>query len=247
MMRLCGEVGRLRSDARELKQINTNVARQHNDLRNTMTDLFTRSLGPAQSVREKQAMRQLDRMKESLGLSTGQEEAIRQILLQNIRANTDAVRQSLAGKLTPEQMEQHRATVSHQATAIQALLNTEQQAAYAQYKNTEAMTEARQSTETEMAKLKNSLNLLPEQCQQFEGILYEWNLRQKVNPTPDLTAFPFTQERLSQQILQQKEQLETKLQAFQAVITPEQLANYRQQQTAQIDQQAEMMKAVIPP
>ena len=175
---------------------------------------------------EQMTQRRLARMQERLNLSPAQTEAIQQILSRRAQGIAEATRGVLSGKLDHEKLAALRQGRGDPESEIRTLLSPEQQADYAALQEEEKLNSARLSANSELLQMQHTLGLTENQTEGVFAVLYDQALQQHhaeaTEPEPkDPTE---AQERV----------LNRKLEALEGVLTPTQLAGYRQQQELQL-------------
>lgn len=188
-------------------------------------------------VLEQQLMGRLERMKQHLNLSPEQEQAIHDILMKQVQQGTEAAQKLFSGKLTSEELMKTKNANgnANPEEAIKALLTPEQQAAYADYQQEEAVSNARLAANAELLQMQGSLGLSQEQQDKVFNALYDYTVAQlagkSTTPTPkDLDPVALIEW-----------QFEQKAKALESVLTPAQLESYRKLQ----ESQAKMIKGML--
>jgi hypothetical protein len=218
-------VQRSESEAAELKQ---ELDRQKDS--SPGTNFLT---GAMKGMIEQQLLGQLGRMKTKLNLTLDQEQAIREILLKQVERGTEMAQKLLSGKIKKEEMAELAKSDGNPKEQIKALLTPEQQAAYEEYQKEEAVGNARLAANAEMLQMQNVLGLTQEQQDKVFPVLYDHTLKQISGdsaPKDGNVAAWF------------EGQIDRKVKALEGILTPEQLASYRQMQ----EQQAQMFKTILP-
>lgn len=188
-------------------------------------------------VLEQQLMGRLERMKQRLNLSPEQEQAIRDILMKQVQQGTEAAQKLFSGKLNSEELMKLKDSNPNPnpEEAIKALLTPEQQTAYADYQQEEAVSNARLAANAELLQMQSSLGLSQEQQDKAFNALYDYTVAQlagkSTTPTPkDLDPVALIEW-----------QFEQKAKALESVLTPAQLESYRKLQ----ESQAKMIKGML--
>jgi RNA polymerase sigma factor (sigma-70 family) len=160
-----------------------------------------------------------------LGLTPEQEQAAREIMLGNIDARVALDIKEQGGDLTHEDaLLQLKAITDQENQALAAALTPDQMSAYQQLKADQAAANQNAFAKHEVAGMTKSLNLTPDQAAQ---VLTAFASLKPGNGGPGFTAYANA-----------PQQLETRLNAFAPILTPDQLAAYRQQKLADMEQTA---------
>jgi len=171
---------------------------------------------------EQTYQRRLSRMQERLNLSPAQAQAIQEILNRKAQGLAEAMKGVYSGKIDPQKMAAFRHGEGDPESQIRALLSPEQQAAYAAFKEEERENQARLSANGELVQMQHALGLAEDQQDKVFAVLHDQALQQSQaeadGPEP---ANPAEAMRIV---------MDRKLQALAGVLTPKQLAGYRQQE-----------------
>ena len=233
------EVARLRNMAGAARRAESEMAQLRQQLMRRQTETGTNhDAGPMgdlmRSALAQQSKGQLSRMQAKLDLTPGQAEAIQRILDRQTQVISKSMQKAFAGKLGQEDMAELRRDSFDPETEIKALLSPEQLALYQEYKQDEAVGQARLAANAEMLQMQGSLGLSPEQQDQVFSVLYDATLRQMQDgPGGAKNGDPA-------EVLQSM--LEQKVMALEGVLTAEQLQSYRQAQETQI----QFLKTFLP-
>lgn len=175
---------------------------------------------------EQMSRRQVTRMQERLNLSPDQTQAIQEILTRKAQGMAEAAKGVLVGKLDREKLAAFRQGNRDSESQIVALLSPEQQTAYAAFKEEERLTSAQSAASSELLQMQRTLALTEDQQDRVFGVLYDQALQQSraVADDPE-PANPAEAERRF---------LDRRLQALESVLTPTQLASYREHQELQL-------------
>ena len=176
-----------------------------------------------------QAKAQIARAKERLNLSTNQENAIRGIVDNAIATGNENLRRVLSGSARADEVpstEQWGAALEQQ---ILSQLTPDQQAAYQKYKQEDQSATARLTANDELLRIQSSLRLSQEQQDQMFKILYV----QALNGADPSTASPAG--RPADPLAAFQWQVAEKLKAAESVLTPAQMATYRDMQQGSLD------------
>ena len=179
-------------------------------------------------------LKRLAGMKAKLGITPDQEQQIQSILLGSVESAAQTEMSRMTGSQSDADAKNQIAKLHvDQEAQITALLNPDQQAAYAEMKKEQAASSATSFANREASSMDNYLQLSPEQSQAVAMVLASLSAGQGgIGDASDANA---------------KEQLEIRLQALAQTLTPEQLQMYRQKKLAEIEQAAaamQMMKSL---
>lgn len=230
------EVVKLRSKANqgshaqaEVAQLRSDLARQKSSASRQSNPFGGAMSGMMKGYMEQMLVGKLNKMKEKLNLTPEQEQAIRDLYLKQTDAQAEMAQKMFSGNLTKEEMTQaQQAAGGDPEKQIKALLTPEQQAAYKEYQQEEAVANARLAATAEALQMQNALSLSPEQQDKVYGVLYDQYARQL---SPDAAgSFPTN----ANPATAMQYQLDQKLNALQEVLTPAQLDSYKQFQAAQL-------------
>jgi hypothetical protein len=200
---------------------------------------------------QKNALARVSRMKQRLNLTDDQEQAISNIITNRIPRESQLTLDLMMGKLTPEQLQAQTRALGDQETEIKALLTADQLEAYPAYQQAEKTTAANNSATSEATQIADEFSLPKDQQETLRGLLYEMNLKKPAG-APNQQAITQAKksgnlaDAVNMSIELQKQQLEEKLKILDGILSPEQMATYRQEQTDRINQQADAMKMFLP-
>ncbi|HOW65998.1 MAG TPA: hypothetical protein P5186_17670 [Candidatus Paceibacterota bacterium] len=175
---------------------------------------------------EQMSRRQVARMEERLSLSPYQTQAIQEILTRKAQVMVEAAKGVLVGKLDQEKFASFRQGNRDSESQILALLSPEQLIAYAAFKEEERLTSAHLAANGELLQMQRTLALTEDQQERVFGVLYDqaYQQSQAVADDPE-PANPAEAERRF---------IDRRLQALESVLTPTQLASYREHQELQL-------------
>jgi hypothetical protein len=214
-LRAEAEAAQLRS---ELQQ--ASWAEATNGIAAPMADLMRGAL--KQSARQR-----LARLQQALILSPTQTQAIDEILSRKGQGLAEAIRAGLSGNRDRATIATIRSRHGDPEAEIRALLSPEQQTAYAGFVEQEQVYRASSSANVQSLEMQHSLGLTEDQTDTVYALLYDRAIqeqRAEANGTEASNPFEFMQQ-----------MLEHRLQALAGVLTPAQMAAYRQTQELQLD------------
>jgi RNA polymerase sigma factor (sigma-70 family) len=185
---------------------------------------------------EQQTVGKLNRLKPRLNLTPEQEEAIRTILTRQAERATSAAEKMFAGKLSREEMAALDKGSPNPEEEILAVLTPEQVTAYQEFKQEENVSNSRLVANAELLQMQTQLGLTQEQQDKVFNALYDYTLETlsgKIEGGPPKSAEPAAALAW---------QLERKFKALEGVLTPEQLAGYREMQ----EKQMKLVEGLLP-
>lgn len=227
------ELPRLRAKAAEALRAEADAARMRTELEQQAargSEANQRMAAPVaelmQGRLEQMSRRQVTRMQERLNLSPDQTQAIQEILTRKAQGMAEAAKGVLVGRLDREKLASFREGNRDSESQIVALLSPEQQHAYAAFKEEERLTSAQLAANGELLQMQRTLALTQDQQDRVFGVLYDQALQQSraVADDPE-PANPAEAERRF---------MDRRLQALESVLTPTQLAGYREHQELQL-------------
>jgi broad specificity phosphatase PhoE len=251
LLKLRNQATAAQRDSRELARLKSTLAQQTGQIPEYLTNAMASGLATADKWKQKNALARLSRMKKMLNLSADQEQAIGNIMTNQIQRQSQMTLDSMMGKLTPEQAQAQAVAMGDEQAEIKALLTPEQLAAYPGYVQAEKTTAADNSATSEAGQIAANFSLPKDQQEKLRGLLYEMNLRE---PDSALNQQAVTQasksgkiaDALNMSVELQKQQLEEKLRILAGFLFPEQMTTYRQEQMDRIDKLAGAMKIFTP-
>jgi hypothetical protein len=156
-----------------------------------------------------------------LHLTPEQNQAVRDILWRQARANLAEDEQRFVGKYDKEEVDRLKKEAGDKDAQIQALLTPDQKAAWPDYKQEKAAKDARWLASTEMTRFQSELDLTSEQADRAFAALYQFRLDRrtgKVNSGAKDEVEDFVW------------QLDQETKALEPILTPTQLESLRQNQ-----------------
>lgn len=221
------ELMRLRARATDASQAEAEAARMRTELEHRASEGSAANQPVAAPIAEmmrdateQMSRRQVGRMQERLNLTAAQTQAIQKILSRKAAVMAEAAKGVFAGKLDREKLASFRRDKADSESEIQALLSPEQQAEYVAFKEEERLKQAFTSANGQLVEMHRILELREDQNASVFNALHEVALEQvraeADGPEPGNPAEA------------EERAMNRKLQALQAVLTPAQLASYRQ-------------------
>jgi RNA polymerase sigma factor (sigma-70 family) len=247
LLKLRSKATLAQADSRELARLKATAAQQTGQIPDYFTNAMARGLATANKWKQKDALARLARMKTMLNLSADQEQAISNVMTNQIQRQSQMTLDAMMGKLTPEQAKAQAGPLGDEQAEIKALLTPEQLAAYPGYVQAEKTTAANNSAASEASQIAANFSLPKDQQETLRALLYEMNLKEPENA---LNQQAITQagrsgkiaDAVSMSVELQKQQLEDKLKILAGFLSPEQMATYRQEQTDRISTMASALK-----
>lgn len=203
----------------ELERQTAEATGASNSLVGPMADLM-------QSGLQQMSQRRVARMQERLNLSPAQTQAIQDILARKAQTMGEATRGVLSGKLDPDKLAALREKRGDPEADIRAVLSPEQQSAYATLQEEEKLNSARLSANSEVLQMQHTIGLTDDQTDSVFAVLYEQSLA--LHHAAATEPEPLNPAEAEEQAINRK------LEALAGVLTPAQLADYRQQQERQL-------------
>jgi hypothetical protein len=218
LLRLRGMAGLARRANLEAESLRAQLAKQASA---GGTNLFTAAMMDFQKQdRARRVESDLSGLTARLHLTPEQSQAVRDILLRHAQVDYAAMeQQNTTGKIDKEELARLNKEAGDQDTQIQALLTPDQQAAYAGYRQDEAARFARWSASGTTAELQSNLSLTSEQADRAFAALYQ--VAREHCTRIDKSGATEREELFARWKDQQAKALES-------VLTPAQLASYRQ-------------------
>jgi RNA polymerase sigma factor (sigma-70 family) len=233
-----------KTDSRELAKLKSKLAQPTGKV----PDFFYNSaLAGAERAIRKDALARLSRMKQILNLSADQEQAISNLLTNNIQRQSQMAVDLIMGQATPEQAQAQARARDDQETQIKALLTPEQLAAYPDYQQTLKTAAADTSATSEAREIANKFTLPNDQQEQLRALFYEMYLKEPAE-APNEQAI--TQAKNSGNLAEavnlsgalEKARLEEKLKILAGFLSPEQMTSYRQEATDALNNEMKMFQ-----
>jgi RNA polymerase sigma factor (sigma-70 family) len=253
LLKLRGQAGQAQTTAQELAKLKS-AAQSGEGMPSYLTNAVAVGMAMAEKGEKKNSLAKLARMKEQLHLTDNQEQAISDIMLKHIADHSQHSQEAL------DAMMHHKTLMPEPATAgdsgneeaeIKSLLTPDQLAAYPGFNQSEVATAADNSAKAQLAMMTADSDLSQEQQDKARAALYQLNLNE-ASTAPNKQAIAQARasgnysDVIKLQIDAQKQSLEEKLKALDGILTPEQLATYKQKQMDTIDMLSSAMKAILP-
>jgi hypothetical protein len=188
LLRLRGMAGVARRAIGEAEQLRAQLARQASEATNNPV---TRATADVMKQGAEQRMEgRLSRMTASLHLTAEQAQAVRDILMREVRMQSAAVQQGQSGKLDMKEMMRQAIEAGNPDEQIKALLTPDQQAAFPAYRQEEAAHDASLTANQELLNMQSTLGLTAEQTDRVYAALYEVSFNQLTHRTQPPSTNP---------------------------------------------------------
>ena len=212
-----------------------------NPFANMMTNLLGSGFSGLLEAQEKKTVgTQVAHMREMLHLTDAQAQAITDLLLKQKEAEAQKVMGLFTGKSSVEEAQADEDKAAPEDAGIKALLTPEQLAAYPAYQQAEQTVATDNAARQEASQLAGDYDLTPDQQEQIHTALTQFALNHPAHAdgTTDTDA--------AAGLDQEKALLEQKLQVLAPILTPDQLASYREAQLNQLNVAANLMQTFLP-
>ncbi len=251
LLKLRGKAAQVQTDSRELAKLKSTLAQQPGKVPDFIQASMAVGMAAGVKIAQKDALARVSRMKQKLNLTDDQEQAIINVMTNRIPLQSQLGLDMLMGKLTPEQVQAQNRAMGDQEAEIKALLTPEQLAAYPEYQQQEKLTAADKSATSEAKQVADEFSLPKDQQETLRALLYDLKLKESASALNDQAITQAKKSgnladaaRLSIEL--EKVRLDEKLKALEGILSSEQMTTYRQEQTDQINKQADMMKMFLP-
>ncbi len=236
---LVGELIRLRGrtslNAREIAELKAALASQTNGIPQSVTAIMNKWLASAtdqeKGAQTNAALGRLERMMAKLGLAPEQKEQIRSVLLANAGPRGELEVARLSGSFSLDEINSRKEQLKQaEDGALAAALTPAQVKGYEQFQLDEQKASSAGYIRFEVSSLRGPLGLTEEQAQQMSAV---FATLKPGEGGPGITEYSNA-----------REQLETRLRAFEPVLNAEQLQKYRQLKLEDIEQHEDIPKLV---
>jgi RNA polymerase sigma factor (sigma-70 family) len=252
LLKLRGQAGQARSAVQELARAKASPAPQNALMQAIFTNAFAQSVAQAEKSGKRDALAKVARMKEALHLTDEQAQALTELMLKHVEENSRRALQMMSGTQTPGETQATLPASNNEEAEIKSLLNPEQLAAYADFQQAEASTAAAKSVKAEVAAMAARLELTPEQEDQLQEAIAQYNLSHAPS-SEEMAAMAQAKTSGNQadaivlQVDYNKRELENKLSLFEGILTPDQLQTYKQAQLDMIELPMKMLPQRVGP
>jgi hypothetical protein len=245
LLKLRGQKGQTQTALQELAK--AQAANRNGAASPFMTNAMQMGLGWAKKGAQTQARAKLARMKDQLHLTDDQAQAIDDIMQRHIEEDSQRSMAILSG-----QKPSVNTGAPSEDSEIQSMLTPDQLAAWPDFQQSEHEVSARGSAEAEVALMKTTVDLTPDQQSKAEAALYQYELDQKNNSASQRAQIAKTRAQgdlvsaSAQAVDMMKQHLADKMKALDGILTPDQLKEFQQSQMSMIDFQASAIKMFMP-
>jgi len=227
--------GKAQLNAREIAQLKAVIAQNSGKIpepvAQIMNGFLTSAKEQAKQGEKSTAQRKLKRMSQKIALTAEQEQQVRDVLLTNAERRAEMEMAHVTGTLFLEKIASGEKITEEENRALSGVLSSDQMSAYEQWMAEERAANRRAWIAFEKGTMKRGLNLTAEQAEQVSAILTSLKPGEGGE---GITYYPNA-----------REQLETRLRAFEPVLTPQQLQDYRRMKMEGIDEKAQLAEIMM--
>jgi RNA polymerase sigma factor (sigma-70 family) len=244
LLKLRNQSGQARSAVQELAKLKASPAPQTGSMQAFMQAIFTNSFAQGRAIALKSAkeaaLAKVARMKERLHLTDDQAQAIGDLMVRHIEERSQQTLRMLSGAQTPGDSQVALQGPANEEAEIKALLSPEQLTAYPDFQQAEVSLAAAKRVKSEVATMNARLDLTPEQKDQVQSALSQYNLShapssEEKAAIAQAKASGNLADAIRLEVDSSKRELEGKLRIFAGILTPAQLQTYKQYQLDMID------------
>ena len=248
-----GQSGQAQTAVQELAKAQA-AARQPNP-GSTIPAYFTNAMAQGMSMamqfRKKEVRAKVARMTAQLHLTDDQAQSISNLMTANIEASSQRMLQAMSGGLTSDAVQAAAKIRGNEQADIKALLNPDQLAAYPDYLHSEALVAADNSAKSEVTLMAGEMDLTNDQQEKVRAAIYQYDLNrppsaQNKDAIAQARASGNLADAVSLSVQTQKQELDDKLKLLDGILTPDQLATYKQKQQDMMDMQTSALKMFLP-
>ena len=250
LLKLRGQAGQAQTAVQELAKARA-TAGQPNQMPAYFTNAMAQGMAMAQQFRKKEVRAKIARMQDQLHLTDDQAQSVSNIMTANIEASSQQMLKTMSGGMTPADLQAAAKDPRNEETDIKAVLNPDQLAAYPDFKHSETLAAADNGAKSEVTLMAGEMDLTSEQQDKIHAALYQYNLNPPASaPTKDVIAQARATgnmvDAVTLSVQSQKQALEDKLKLLDGILTPDQLATYKQKQMDMLDLQTSALKMFLP-
>lgn len=195
------------------------------------TNQFGEAMGKMMKVAMQQQLEmRMGALKSRLRLTDEQEQKVRALLEEQFGTAGEMATKFFQGKLTKEESEKLKDSATERKTELKDILTPEQQTEYEKYEMEQRQVQAQMVANMELMQIQQMIQLGPEQQDQVYDVLYA-QTEEQLRATDGAMHVSADWE----------EQLNAKIRAIRAVLTPDQFATYEKF----MESQREMFKAMM--
>lgn len=242
LLKLRGKAALAQTQSRELAKLKSALAQQPGKVPDFINNAMRSG---AEQASQKAALARLSRMKQLLNLTDAQEQAIGNLMTNNLQGQAQLATDLMMGKATPEQAQAQARARADQEAQIKALLTPEQLSAYPEYQQAEKTTAADTSATASASAIAHKFSLTKDQQEQLRALLYQMALQEPAGGPSEQAIAEASQsgklaEAVNMSVELQKARLEQKLKILEGFLSPEQMTTYRQESTDAINNALKM-------
>jgi RNA polymerase sigma factor (sigma-70 family) len=248
LLKLRGQAGQAQTAVQELAKART-VASQPNQMPAYFTNAMAQGAAMAAQFRKKEVRAKIARMQNQLHLTDDQAQSISNIMTANIDSSSQQMLKTMSGGMTPDAIQAASKDLRNEETDIKAVLTPDQLATYPDFKQSEAVVAADNSAKSEVTLMAGEMDLSSDQQDKIRAILSQYNLNQPAQIKDAITqarASGNLADAVALSVQSQKQALEDKLKLLNDILTPDQLATYKQKQLDMLDMQTSALKMFLP-
>jgi RNA polymerase sigma factor (sigma-70 family) len=227
--------GKAQLNAREIAELKAAIAQNSGKIpepiAEIMNGVLTSAREQAKRAEKSRALATLKRLSQKSELSPEQEQQVGEILLANAERRGEMETAHATGTLFLENITPEEKIREEENHALAGILSPSQMAAYEQMLKDERAANERAWIAYEKATMKRRLNLTAEQADQASAIL---SSLKRGEGGAGITYYANV-----------RDQLEMRLRAFEPILTPEQLQEYRKMKTEGIEEKAQFAEIVM--
>jgi hypothetical protein len=251
LLRRRGQATAAQADDREILQLKAKLAEQNGKLPDTLMICLARGMHFEEQREKKQALAPLARMREALHLKDEQALAVSNAMMLRIEREHQLEFDMFAQRATSNDLVRAAGLIDQQENELKALLNPEQQAAYAEYLQKEKGLTASDTARWEAGRLVEEFKLSREQQDQVRVRLQEFYLQASPDPLDlrgMLQAATSSQPAAALQaaVEQKQSRLEDRLKVLGEFLTPEQTQAYREDRLQRLNMEALQVRLLMP-
>lgn len=233
LLKLRNKAAQVSADKQELESLKSTTARGE-----ALNKAMEHGVSMSAKIQKDQALGKLARMKAKLNLSEKQEQAIKDLMTKNIESRTQKTQALLSGQSNIEELSKNHVDEDAQ---IKELLSSDQLASFQEFKKEESDRIIHNIADNEASLLASEFNLSKEQQEQLGSSLFQ--------SQTETVTLPDNIDRSNSTniyVEMEKARLEKTTKVLQSLLTPEQLATYRQEKIEEINSRAEHIKNLFP-
>ncbi|HEV2694930.1 MAG TPA: RNA polymerase sigma factor [Verrucomicrobiae bacterium] len=250
LLKLRGQSGQALTAVQELAKVRATAA-QRNQIPDYFTNAMARGMAVAEQFRKKEIRAKVARMQDQLHLTGDQALSVSNILIGQIEASQQHMLQAMSGGTLPATAQTMAQNRKSDEAAIKDLLTPDQLAAYPDFVHSETVLTADNSAKGEVTTMAGEMDLSPEQKDKIHAVFYQYDLNNSTaTRMKDALARAGASGNMSDAatlaLQAGQTALDDKLKLLGDILTPDQLAAYKQKQESLLDTQANALKMFMP-